>query len=184
MEPTTLLLILSGMFVGWTIGANDAANCMGASVGCGVLSSRNALILVSLFAYLGAILEGKNTMHTVGNTIIDIASIDPVFIAIALIAAALLITSLTLFSIPISSTQAVLGALIGLGISSSVSVNWKQLFTIFGLGLLTPIAAALASFLFYKYVLQFVLNKYSFVGQEKFISFLVLSSGLFLAYSL
>jgi PiT family inorganic phosphate transporter len=60
----------AGVYVGWNIGANDTANCVGTSVGCGLISFRNAVILVAGFSILGALLQGQYVMNTIGRGIV------------------------------------------------------------------------------------------------------------------
>lgn len=50
-----LILLGAGAYVGWNIGANDTANCVGTSVGCGLISHKRAVILVSVFVIVGAL---------------------------------------------------------------------------------------------------------------------------------
>ncbi|MBW1735850.1 MAG: hypothetical protein JRJ09_18480, partial [Deltaproteobacteria bacterium] len=38
IEPVLLLLTGAGLYVGWNIGANDTANCIGTTLGCGLIS--------------------------------------------------------------------------------------------------------------------------------------------------
>ena len=48
------LLLAAAFYVGWNIGANDAANCIGTTVGARVLSYRNAALMMAAFVILGA----------------------------------------------------------------------------------------------------------------------------------
>ena len=62
IELILVFLLGAGAYVGWNIGANDTANCVGTTVGCGLISFRNAVILVSIFAILGVMLQGQQVM--------------------------------------------------------------------------------------------------------------------------
>jgi PiT family inorganic phosphate transporter len=64
------LILGAGVYVGWNIGANDTANCVGTAVGCGLISFRNAVILVGIFCILGALLQGQYVMRTIGKGIV------------------------------------------------------------------------------------------------------------------
>ncbi|MDJ0819251.1 MAG: hypothetical protein QNJ58_23810 [Desulfobacterales bacterium] len=55
MELVIVVLLGAGAYVGWNIGANDTANCIGTTVGCGLISFRKAAILVAVFAIVGAV---------------------------------------------------------------------------------------------------------------------------------
>jgi phosphate/sulfate permease len=69
IEPILLLILTAGSYVGWNIGANDTANCVGTSVGCGLISFRSAVILVAIFAVLGALFQSEHIMQTIGKGI-------------------------------------------------------------------------------------------------------------------
>ena len=51
-----VVLILAGFYVGWNIGANDAANCIGTTVGAQIISYRKAVTIMAIFVILGGVL--------------------------------------------------------------------------------------------------------------------------------
>ena len=65
-----VFLILAGFYVGWNIGANDAANCIGTTVGARVVSYRTAALLMSVFVIVGGVFQGHRVMKTVGKGIV------------------------------------------------------------------------------------------------------------------
>ncbi|HDR16394.1 MAG TPA: hypothetical protein ENN79_13115, partial [Desulfobacteraceae bacterium] len=65
-----LFLLFSGAYVGWNIGANDTANCIGTTVGCGLLNFRRGVVLVGIFAFMGSVFGGHRVMHTLGTGIV------------------------------------------------------------------------------------------------------------------
>ena len=105
-----LVFLLSGLFLGWSLGANDAANVYGTAVGTRMIRFRTAAILCSAFVILGAVIGGAGASHTLGQ----LGSVDapPGAFTVAL-AAALSVTWMTRLGIPVSTSQAVVGAIIG-----------------------------------------------------------------------
>ncbi len=67
MDLVIFVLLGAGAYVGWNIGANDTANCIGTTVGCGLISFRKAAILVAVFAIIGALLQGQHVMKTISK---------------------------------------------------------------------------------------------------------------------
>ncbi|NNK33358.1 MAG: inorganic phosphate transporter, partial [Xanthomonadales bacterium] len=55
-----IVLILAGFYVGWNIGANDAANCIGTTVGAQIISYRKAVLIMAFFVILGGVLQGHH----------------------------------------------------------------------------------------------------------------------------
>jgi len=78
MEPIFFILLGASAYVGWNIGTNDTANCIGTTVGCGLLSFKRAVILVAVFVILGAMLQGHHVMRTIGIWIDVFDSVCPV----------------------------------------------------------------------------------------------------------
>ena len=61
MELTVLIFLLGGLFLGWSLGANDAANVFGTAVGTRMVQFKTAAIICSLFVILGAIILIRTT---------------------------------------------------------------------------------------------------------------------------
>jgi PiT family inorganic phosphate transporter len=53
--------ICSGLFLGWSLGANHAVNVFGTAVTSRMLKFKTAALIGGIFAVLGAILSGGGT---------------------------------------------------------------------------------------------------------------------------
>ena len=53
--------LLSGIFLGWSLGANDAANIFGTAVSTRMVKFKVAALVASIFVVLGAVLSGAGT---------------------------------------------------------------------------------------------------------------------------
>ncbi|WP_367884334.1 inorganic phosphate transporter [Thermococcus sp. JCM 11816] len=94
----------------WAIGANDSAKAVGTAVGSGILGFKRAVLLIGVFVFLGAFLGGSG----VSNTVSGLArGMEPVTIGLVLFSSAITVTLASLWGNPISTTQAIIGALIG-----------------------------------------------------------------------
>ena len=62
-----ILFLSSGLFLGWSLGANDAANVFGTAVGTRMVKFRSAAIVCSIFIILGATISGAGAAHTLGR---------------------------------------------------------------------------------------------------------------------
>jgi inorganic phosphate transporter, PiT family len=105
-----LFFLTSGLFLGWSLGANDASNVFGSAVGSKMITFRKAAIFASIFVIVGAVIQGAGTSATLGK----LGSVNAIggSFTVAL-AAAVTVYMMTKFALPVSTTQAIVGAIIG-----------------------------------------------------------------------
>jgi PiT family inorganic phosphate transporter len=137
--------LLAGMYLGWGLGANDAANVFGTGVATGVVKYRTAVALTALFVLFGSLVQGSRGMHTIA-ALTDM-TMNTAFIAS--LSAAITVNVLTYLAIPVSTSQAIVGSILAVGITgtgiqpaivSKVFISW----------ILGPLAAAGISYLLYR----------------------------------
>ena len=145
--------VLSGVFLGWSLGANDSANIFGTGYATGLVKYRTAIWLTAVFLMIGAVLEGPKCMEVVGD-LSNLTAIDAFYCALA---AAITMTALTIFAIPASCSQAIIGAVLGAGILSSTA-DFSKLYKIVACWVFTPICALVTAYLLHR-ILGFVINK-------------------------
>ncbi|MBS3740010.1 anion permease [Candidatus Bipolaricaulota bacterium] len=178
-----VLLILVGVYVGWNIGANDTANCMGIPVGSGLITYRKMIFLVAIFVVLGALLQSHQVMETIGEGVArNPLNMKAVFVA--MFSAGIFVSAATFLKIPVSTSQAIVGGVIGAAISMGSEVNLGQVLTIAEVWVLNPPLTALISFLLY-HLLAFFLKRVKLVFLwDRLLSYLVIASGGYVAFSL
>ncbi|MFO7738794.1 MAG: inorganic phosphate transporter, partial [Desulfatiglandaceae bacterium] len=142
--------LLGGIFLGWSLGANDASNVFGSAVASKMLKFWSAAILASLFVLIGAILEGETGIETVSAlTRLDLESA-----VVSSVAAAVTVTLMTLLGLPVSTSQAVVGALIGIGLLNR-QFNFEGLEKIVVCWIGTPIAGTVTAIILYRVLAVF-----------------------------
>ena len=67
MDGLFLIFLSSGLFLGWSLGANDAANIFGTAVGTKMVKFRTAAIISSVFIILGAVFAGSGASQTLNR---------------------------------------------------------------------------------------------------------------------
>jgi len=114
-----------------TVGANHVANNFGASVGSGAISMRSAIVIDEVLAAV-----------TLGSVVSDT-------IVGALAAGALFLMAATCYDIPVSTTHAVVGAVIGMTMvgagPSCVRWSWPGLASISASWVLSPVFSGVLS---------------------------------------
>ncbi len=182
------LLLAAGIFMGWSLGTNDAANAFGTAVSTGVVKYRTATIIIALLVVVGAFLMGSGNMESVnslainnavipssdqaselikgGTTNLALTSAIKAFIIFACAGATVFLMSYLKF--PVSANQSITGAIIGWGIFHAnysdpavMSGNLKQIGKFASTWLLCPLGAAIISFIIVKVCQKILIPKLS-----------------------
>lgn len=103
--------LFSAIFLGWSLGSNDAANVFGSAVSSKMLKFWTAAILASVFVLIGALLEGQAGIETLkGLTHLTLEQA-----VISSLAAAVTVTIMTVLGLPVSTSQAAVGGILAIG---------------------------------------------------------------------
>ncbi len=137
--------VLSGILLGWGLGANDSANVFGTAVSSRMIRYSTAVILAAIFVIFGALFQGGEGMHTLSS--LSHQDMNSAFIVST--AAAITVIIMTMLKLPISTSQAVVGAIIGGGVLSNNPINTNALIKIVICWVATPIGGFLFTFVFY-----------------------------------
>ena len=205
-----IVLILAGFYVGWNIGANDAANCIGTTVGAQIISYRKAVLIMAFFVILGGMLQGHHVMKTVGKGIVISDSqvyeehhqaaasaefwsyfpddrLPDKAILVALLSAGFFVTLATFSSVPVSTSQAIVGGVagVGLGIVGFDATYFKLavLLKIFSAWVVSPVLTMILAFVLY-YLLGLFLKRVSSVRWSQAMAVGVVCSAAYVSYSL
>jgi len=174
--------LTSGLFLGWSLGANDAANVFGTAVGSKMIRFKTAAMISSIFVVIGAVVGGSGTTHTLG-TLGSVNAIAGSFMVA--LAAAFTVYFMTKLSIPVSTSQAIVGAIIGWNFFSGAFTNTDTLTKIVLTWVLCPMLAAGFAILLY-YVLKIYLSraKIHLLRQDFYTRMGLVVVGAFGSYSL
>ena len=182
MELTIIIFLLGGLFLGWSLGANDAANVFGTAVGTRMIRFKTAAIVCSIFVILGAIISGGGTTETLGK-LGAINALPGAFAAC--VAAGISVYMMTKFGLPVSTTQAIVGAIVGWNLYTGSPTNLKVLITILSTWILCPIIAGLIAMFFYIITKKFIQSsKLHILRLDAYTRTALVLAGAFGAYSL
>jgi len=174
----------AGTYVGWNIGANDTANCIGTTVGCGLLKFKHAVILVAAFVLLGALLQGQHVMKTIGKGIVQ-TDLNYMAVLVALICSGFFVTLATFFRIPTSTSQAIVGGVLGIGIALDAQINYAKFLVIAESWIICPLMVMALAFVLSN-VINRILRKFgprSLMMQQMMGWMAILSAG-YVAYAM
>ena len=177
-----LFFLTSGLFLGWSLGANDASHIFGSAVGSKMVTFRKAAIIASVFFILGAVIQGSGTSHTLDK----LGAINAIGGSFTLaLAAAITIYMMTKFALPISTTQAIVGAIIGWNFFTGNRTDSRTLEYIVFAWIAGPVMGAIFAILLYIILKKFKRStKIHLIRFEAYIKTGLIIVGAFGAYSL
>lgn len=188
-----IITIIFGFYMAWTIGANDVANSMGTVFGSGALTLKKAILIAAIFEFMGAFLVGSHVTKTLKSGIVDPnyfseEGVDGiiyfsgdaglhVFLAgmlAVLLAASLWVTLATYKSLPISTSQSIVGAVTGFGLISVIlgeiplkAIQGPTLLIISIGWILSPIFGGLMAFMIFRFIRKAIFDVEDTIGRAK-----------------
>jgi PiT family inorganic phosphate transporter len=133
-------ILAAGAYGAYALGANNVANVTAVFVGADYLSMTLALLVGGLSIGLGIVTFGRPVMNTVGSRLVRLDSFSAF---VVLLAEALTVHFYTFLGVPVSTSQAIVGAVLGIGLLKGAStVSRKTLVGILFGWFLTPVIAA------------------------------------------
>lgn len=177
-----LIFLSSGLFLGWSLGANDAANIFGSAVGSKMIRFRKAAIIASIFVIIGAVFQGRGNADTLSR----LGAVDALAggFTVAL-CAALTVFAMTRYAIPVSTSQAIVGAIIGWSSFVGKPTDYTVLTTIVSTWIAAPLLALIFAALLFLAVRKLMHRlKIHVVKLDAYIKISLFIVGAFGAYSL
>ena len=166
MDYSFFIFLSSGLFLGWSLGANDAANIFGTAVGTKMVRFRTAAVIASVFVMLGAV-------NAIAGSFMCAC------------AAALTVYWMVNSGIPVSTSQSIVGAIIGWNFYSGKETDYGILSQIVSTWILCPLLAGIIAILLY-WLIRFWLkhSRIHLLRQDSYTRIALIITGAFGAYAL
>ena len=177
-----LFYLASGLFLGWSLGANDAANIFGSAVGSRMVSFGKAATIASLFVVIGAVVQGGGASETLG----ELGAVNAIggSFTVAL-AAAMTVFWMTKLSVPVSTTQAIVGAILGWNFFTGSRTDTGSLSTIVTTWVTGPLLGAIFAILLFILIRRIKRSaRVHMIRYESWVRTGLVIAGAFGAYSL
>jgi PiT family inorganic phosphate transporter len=182
MDPGILIFLSSGLFLGWALGANDAANVFGTAVGTHMVRWITAAIICSVFVVLGAVISGAGSSTTLGK-LGAISTLPGAFMTA--LAAAIAVYMMTKSGLSVSTSQAIVGSIVGWNIFSGEETDTQVLSTIVSTWLLCPLLSAAIAIVLYKLLRMYLrYTELHLVRVDAYLRVGLILAGAFGAYAL
>ncbi|MDR3478097.1 MAG: inorganic phosphate transporter [Gammaproteobacteria bacterium] len=169
MEYGLIFIILAcsvGLWMTWGVGANDLANIMSTAMGSKAITVKQAIIIAIIFEIAGAFLGGSEVTDTIRGGIIEPSVFEhtpKLFIyemLSVLLAGAAWMTTASILGMPVSITNAIVGALVGVGaiMLGMHAVRWQEVGVIAISWFSSPTIAGVISFLLFISIRRYILG--------------------------
>ena len=207
------LLLFAGLFMGWSLGTNDAANAFGTAVATRVVKYRTAIIIIAIMVIIGAVLMGHQNISKLSSiatnnavtaspeqvtNAVESGTLETLKLKSALKAfiifacAGITVFVMSYLKFPVSANQSVTGAVIGWGLCYAdysnpeiLKSNLGEILEFMSTWLINPLGAAAISFLLVFLVKKFI-EKWlvSLKNYDTIIKIGYICAGAFSAYSI
>ena len=169
-----VIFLIIAIIIAFGIGANDET--FAGIYGSRILSMKFILILASIFAITGALLLGEAVSKTVGKGIL--VNLNDAIVITILVSTAIWLILSSALGLPISTTHATIGAVIGLGIVINADLSWLTIFELSIWWILSPIIGYIVTFIVFRlmqnYKMKHLNGFQSYEKTEQRFSYIVL----------
>lgn len=146
MDISYWFFLSSGLFLGWSLGANDASNIFGTAVGTKMVKFNTAAVIASVFVILGAVFGGAGATATLGK----LGSVNALAGAFMVaLAAALTVYWMSRIGLNVSTSQAIVGGIIGWNLYCGLPTDVTVVLKIVSTWVLCPLLAAAVAVIIY-----------------------------------
>ena len=182
LDPTVLIFLSSGLFLGWSLGANDAANVFGTAVGSRMVRFTTAALICGVFVVLGAFVSGTGAAQTLGK-LGAVNALGGSFMAA--LAAGLTVYWMTKLGLPVSTSHAIIGSIIGWNLFSDSYTDISSLLKILSTWIICPLLSGVIAALLFTLAKMFVRKiGVGLIRMDGYTRLALILAGAFGAYSL
>lgn len=181
MNISVWFFISSALFLGWAAGANNAANLFGTAVISKMVKFRTAAIIAGIFVVLGSVISGAGTTET----LTDLGSVNALAGSFAVaVAVGISIILMIRAKVLVSSSQVILGGIIGWNLFTGSPTDNNALYKILSSWVASPVIAAIFGFILFKIVKNTVLKwKIHLLELDSYTRIGLIIAGALAAYS-
>ncbi len=153
MEPLILLGIILALALNFVNGLNDASHSIATVVATKALSPAKAVFSTAVCNVIGPFVFTTAVAATIGTAIISRSGLTPLSIVVAVGTAIILVFTATRAGIPLSSSNAIIGGILGAGIavggvSAVILPGTGMLLEVIGVGITGAVAGGIMLGLF------------------------------------
>jgi PiT family inorganic phosphate transporter len=186
-----VLAIVLCFLMTWGVGANDLANVMSTTIGSKAVKIRTAICIAIIFEFAGAFLGGGQVIETMKEGIINTHLLEnqPEILILGMLsvlsACTIWMNLASFFGVPVSITNALVGAVVGFGALAvgTDAIQWKQVLNISAGWITSPLIAGLTAYSLFTTIQSTIFISTDPLKQAKWMMpFYLFITGIVLAY--
>jgi PiT family inorganic phosphate transporter len=164
------------------LGGNNFSTCLGASLGAGIVKLSDAMLIASVGVLAGALLEGYKLSNVLGGRILPTLSSSG--LVVILLTGLSVMFIVTLFRLPLSLSQVLVGAGWGLALAYGVPVVNAYSLVVVASWVLSPVLGFCVSAIVETAMLRFGHKAKDVLTLNRMYARLTLVAGFYAAYTL
>jgi len=164
------------------LGGNNFSTCLGASFGAGIIKLSDAMLIASAGVLMGTVLEGYKLSNVLGGQILPALSTSG--IVVILVSGLSVMAIVTLFRLPLSLSQVLVGAAWGIALATGVEVGGTYSAAVVASWILSPALGFLVSAIIESAMLRLGRRAKDVLALNRIYANLTLIAGFYAAYTL
>jgi len=164
------------------LGGNNFSTCLGASFGAGIIKLSDAMLIASAGVLMGTVLEGYKLSNVLGGQILPALSTSG--IVVILVSGLSVMAIVTLFRLPLSLSQILVGAAWGIALATGVEVGGTYSGAVVASWILSPALGFLVSAIIESAMLRLGRRAKDVLALNRIYANLTLIAGFYAAYTL
>ena len=164
------------------LGGNNFSTCLGASFGAGIIKLSDAMLIASAGVLMGTVLEGYKLSNVLGGQILPALSTSG--IVVILVSGLSVMAIVTLFRLPLSLSQVLVGAAWGIALATGVEVGGTYSGAVVASWILSPALGFLVSAIIESAMLRLGRRAKDVLALNRIYANLTLIAGFYAAYTL
>ncbi len=163
MTTITILFVITliaGLYMTWSIGANDVANAIGTSVGSKALTLKQAVCLAAVLEFCGAFFFGSHVTETIEEKLVNPHFFihDQYLLVYGMLAVLLAsgswLMAASYWGLPVSTTHSIVGSMVGFGVAVGglQAVYWGNVGFIASSWIASPLIGGLLAYGFFYFI--------------------------------
>lgn len=164
-----IFLLIAGLYLAWSLGANDVSNVVSTAVGSKTISFHRAILFFVLFSLVGLLFLSGPVVRTVSSGVIPVELMTIPHAIIVLFTAGAWIHFATWKKWSVSASESIVSGVLGVGLAESLKVgvdlvHWSMVLKMIGVWLFSPLIGFVVGWVLFKIFHGFIRHRHLYLS--------------------